>query len=376
MIVLVPALDPDERLVALADALHAAAASGPPLEVVVVDDGSGPAGAAALAAVRARGVVVLTHPVNRGKGAALRTGVAWVLAHRPGRDVVCADSDGQHAPADVLAVARRVATGDGAVVLGVRAFTGPVPMRSRVGNEASRLLFRLSTGQDVVDTQTGLRGYPAALLPDLLTVTGDRFEYELRLLLHLARSGVVVEQHPIATIYLESNASSHFRPVADSLRVMAPLVAFALSSLLGAAVDVAAFAALLPLTGSLALAVGGARAVSAAVNFLVNRHAVFASPGGAGAPLRRAAGRYVALALLLLAGSLGVVTALTDLGVPAVIAKVLADLSLFVLAYGLQSQVVFAGPADVRRDRPALPPTTPTAPVPPVEDRPPTASRR
>ena len=102
--------------------------------------GSGPAFAPVFDAARRRGCVVLTHPVNRGKGAALKTGFAFIAEHAPGQEVVCADSDGQHRPDDVLRVAACVR--DGAdLVLGVRGFTGEVPLRSRFGNSLTRVLF-------------------------------------------------------------------------------------------------------------------------------------------------------------------------------------------------------------------------------------------
>ena len=258
MIVLIPAYEPDRRLVALVDALRSA---DPELHVLVVDDGSGPASGPVLDAVRDLGCTVLAHPSNRGKGATLRTGLAYVASSWPGEEVVTADSDGQHSVVDVLRVADEVRR-TGAMVLGVRGFDGAVPVRSRLGNSASRLLFRLATGTALRDTQTGLRGYPAALLPWLLTVPGDRFEYELRVLLQAARRRLAIEQLPIATIYLEGNASSHFRPLVDSARVYAPLLVFLCSSLAAFAVDTAALLVLDSLTGTLLLSVVGARLLS------------------------------------------------------------------------------------------------------------------
>lgn len=219
MIVLIPSYRPDERLVALVQDLRTAA---PDAEVLVVDDGSGPAYDAVFAEAAHGGAQVERFPRNRGKGAALRSGFAWVAEHRPGHDVVCADSDGQHTPDDIVAVAAAVRPG--AMVLGGRRFTGEVPWRSRVGNTLIRWAFRLGTGQRVHDTQTGLRGYPAELLDWLQTIPGDRFEYEFNLLLEAPDAGVAIDEVEIATIYLDDNASSHFRPVADSVRIYAPLL--------------------------------------------------------------------------------------------------------------------------------------------------------
>ncbi|WP_433042827.1 glycosyltransferase family 2 protein [Dactylosporangium sp. CS-033363] len=223
MLALIPAYEPDHRLVELLADLRSAAPGAP---LVVVDDGSGPAYRRVFAAARILGCTVLTHPVNKGKGEALKTGFRYATSLHPGRAVVCADADGQHRPDDILAVANMVER-TGRTVLGVRRFTGRVPARSRIGNALTSALFTSLTGRRVGDTQTGLRGYPPALLPWLLAVPGARFEYEMRALLFAVRCGHPVEQVPIETVYVRDNAGSHFRPLADSMRVYGPLVRFA-----------------------------------------------------------------------------------------------------------------------------------------------------
>lgn len=338
MIVLVPAYEPDRRLVTLVDLLRAAA---PDLHVLVVDDGSGPTFAAEFDAVRTAGAEVLVHERNHGKGRALRTGFAHALEHHPGQDVVCADCDGQHGVVDILRVADRVRH-TGAIVLGARRFTGRVPLRSRVGNAVTRNAFRLVTRTPLTDTQTGLRGYPAAELPWLLTVPGDRFEYEITLLLHATASGRPTEEVEIATIYLDGNASSHFRPVVDSLRVYVPLVRFTASSLLAAAVDAALLLVLHALTGALLPSVLLARAASGSLNFLTNRSVVFGR-GRTPAPLVSSALRYTALAAALVAANYVVLVVLTGVGLGLLAAKVITEVTLFLVSYHVQRRAVFAG---------------------------------
>lgn len=266
MLVLVPAYEPDLRLVELVRQLVDAA---PHATVLVVDDGSGDAYAPVFEVTRQVGAVVLRFAVNRGKGAALKAGFGWAMEHRPGEPVVCADCDGQHRVSDILWVAAAVSPAT--MVLGGRRFTGGVPARSRAGNGVSRLAFRALTGIAVHDTQTGLRAYPADLLPWLCDVPGDRFEYEFNMLLAARRAGVRIHEVEIETVYLDANASSHFRPVLDSLRVFAPVLRFAASSLAAASIDFAAVLALHAATGNLLAAVVAARVTSAAVNFRLNQ---------------------------------------------------------------------------------------------------------
>ena len=227
-VVLVPVFKPGDGLRGIVENLRATGAA-----VVVVDDGSGPAADAVLAGIEAMDATVLRHPVNRGKGVALRTGFQHVLDTHPDRPVVTADADGQHDLADILRIARHV-TATGRLTLGVRTFDGDVPARSRVGNVVTRLLFRAATGRDVRDTQTGLRAYPADQLAELLNVPGDRFDYEMNVLLAAARAGHPVDELPIATRYAPDNPTSHFSALSDSVLVYRPLLRYATLALLGA----------------------------------------------------------------------------------------------------------------------------------------------
>ena len=117
-------------------------------------------------------------------------------------------------------------------MLGVRRFTEDVPLRSKVGNTVTQVLFRAATGRGVQDTQTGLRAYPGALLKWLQNVPGERFEYEMSVLLEAARAGHPIEQVVITTTYLDDNASSHFSALSDSARIYWPLLRYAATTML------------------------------------------------------------------------------------------------------------------------------------------------
>ncbi|MGJ3192161.1 GtrA family protein [Paenarthrobacter sp. FR1] len=345
MIILIPAYEPDHQLITLVRTLREA---DPWVTIVVVDDGSGPEYQDTFDAATRFGCHVLSYAVNGGKGHALKSGFAFITERFPGHDVVCADSDGQHGVADILAVADRVRGVTAAMVLGCRNFTGNVPARSKFGNTVTRALFRLATGQRVTDTQTGLRGYPAEMLPWLLTVRGQRYEYELNLLLEAKQAGYGIATVEIATVYLDHNSGSHFRPVADSVRIYAPLLKFLGSSLTAFMVDTVLFLLLSAFTDSLLLAVVGARVVSASVNFMVNRRLVFEH--GNDTSLRSAATGYVALVMVLLSANYGAMWALTSAAVPDVVAKVVTEVTLLGISYAVQQRFLF-----VRKARAAAP---------------------
>ena len=336
MIVLVPAYEPDRRLVDLVGALRAS----PEIEgIVVVDDGSGPGFADVFTETAAVGAEVLRLPENRGKGFALKHGYAHIADRHPGRVVVCADCDGQHTPADIVAVGRATSESTGDIVLGVRRFTGKVPFKSRLGNGLTRVLFSMSTGRDVTDTQTGLRAYRPEMLGWLGEVDGDRFEYELEVLLRARAAGHGIVEVPIETIYLEGNKSTHFRPVVDSLRVYGPLVRFCMSSISAFLVDVVVLQLVYWSTSNLAAAVVSARLVSSSVNFLANRRFVF---GGDNSSRSQSAVQYFSLAAaILLANYWSMHLFYLVVGLPLLVAKLITETGLFVVSYQVQKRFIF-----------------------------------
>ena len=281
MIILIPAYKPDQSLVRLARALRE---QDPHAEILVIDDGSGSAYAPIFTELRIDGVTVQTHPANRGKGAALRTGIAWAKANRPGEVIVTADADGQHLPRDIFRVGVRTETaaaaGQRSIILGVRTKPDPtageegtkVPLRSKIGNSATVGFFALATGARVADTQTGLRGFTPQILDWLLQIPGDKYEYEFSMLLRATRADVELVQVPIVKVYEPGNPTSHFRPLQDSALIYAPLLAFLASSFLtGFLVDAIALFVLVGMGAPLLAAVVGARVISALTNFTVNR---------------------------------------------------------------------------------------------------------
>lgn len=343
---LIPAYRPDADLVPLVRAIRTEAA---PDLVLVVDDGSGSGPGpeqgldegeydAIFTALEADGARVIRERTNRGKGSALKRGLGAIQEILPGAAVITADADGQHTPADIArlaAVVRENAAwaGQAPLVLGTRTFGAGTPMRSRVGNAVSSALFFLSTGRWLGDTQTGLRAIPSALIPLLLQVPGDRYEYELSALLAVARTGQEWETMSIDTVYIEDNRSSHFRPLRDSARVLGPMLGFALSGLLAFAIDTVLFLALAALTSQVWLALLIARIVSGGVNVTVNRVFVFRPRG---VPWVRTLVDYAALAVVLLVAGMISVNILVFAGVGLLAAKILTDAGLWVASFVVQ----------------------------------------
>ncbi len=352
---IIPTLNPDAKLPALVNRLLEIA---PRREVILVNDGSGPAAAPIFAALRTLpNVTVLEHSRNLGKGRALKTAFRHYLDNfADGVGAVTADGDGQHAPEDVAAVAAALEAHPASLVVGVRDFSRPeVPARSRFGNRCTNRVLRC-LGLRLSDTQSGLRGIPAAFMRSLLEVPGERFEFETAMLLEAGRGAIPVVERPIATIYREQNRSSHFRPLIDSFRIyrllwrrgLRQFALFILSALLSAAIDMLLFALLfhsllkglgIPrLLGATIIA----RICSAGFNYLFNRQGVFRG-GGGWLPDRRSLSLYALLCVsLMLASYYGVRGLLALLpGSRVVLLKAGVDLTLFIASFAIQKYLVF-----------------------------------
>jgi len=211
---------PDARILALIPAYNEARTIGPIVEavrrtlpVLVVDDGSSDATAEV---ARLAGATVISHGVNRRKGAALVTGFAWALDR--GYDaVVTLDADGQHDPADLSALLDAYRAGRGDLIIGERNFRA-MPFPRFLSSPFGAWLLSLALGTHVTDNQSGYRVFSRRYLENArFTVTG--FEMEVEMIWEAMRLGMSVAWVPIRTIYM-SERRSGFHPVKDSARFL------------------------------------------------------------------------------------------------------------------------------------------------------------
>lgn len=288
---------------------------------------------------------LLTHSENMGKGCALKTGLAYIREHYCGEYVVVTlDADGQHTVADAVRLCQAAEEAPGTLLLGSRSLRHGVPLRSRLGNGITRMVFRFSTHMKVRDTQTGLRAFGSRLLPKLEAVDGARYEYEMNVLLECAFSHIPIREIEIETIYLDGNAASHFDPVRDSCRVYREIIRFSASSFIGFITDYALYSLLLVLTGGLGAALSlrisniAARIVSAGVNYTLNRKLVFKSRGN----VIKSAVKYFTLAGVIMLGNTYLLGFLVeDLGINRYAAKIVTELTFFSMSFLVQRFIIF-----------------------------------
>ena len=354
-IALIPAYEPDEKIKKIADELLEKG-----FDIVVVDDGSGP-DYAELFDELSQNSTVLTHTVNRGKGAALKTGLKYINKYMAytvsvktvsgtetvsGRDavIVTVDADGQHLPDDVRRVAEISAQRRDALVLGSRALDKDIPARSRLGNTVTRHVYSAATGVHIHDTQTGLRAFHRSLIPRLLEIEGDRYEYEINMLMQLAAEGIPIIEERIETVYEDNNSGSHFKTVRDSFRVYKEILKFSASSIASFAIDYCMYVLLLAVTGTAGIANGliisniGARLVSGTANYTMNKKLVFKSRTG----FAKSATQYILLAAFILAGNTIVLSTLAGtLGINRFAAKLITEAIFFAISWTVQKYVIF-----------------------------------
>lgn len=334
--VLIPAYNPGASFPVVVGALRAVA-NGP---LVVVDDGSSGEHRQYIQEVAAMaGVTILVHVINMGKGAALKTGLNHLFSAFPEcAGVVTVDADGQHRVEDVVAVCRVFHDNPRALLLGTRAFSGEVPLRSRFGNALTRCAIKLFFRLDISDTQTGLRVVPRELIPRLLTIPANRYEFEMEMLLSARKSGVAVRQHPIATVYFDNNRGSHFNPLVDSFKIYFVLLRFMMSSLLTAGVDITVFMAIFNAVPNVLMATFLARSAALLVNFGLNKTFVFHSKKRTSLVLAQ----FVALVAVFGLVSASLIQFLrATLGINIIVAKVLAELALYLANFAIQRDFIF-----------------------------------
>jgi len=227
-IILIPTFQPEQILIELVKEIIK---QDPLQNIVVVNDGSDKSYDEIFSAIEQfKQVTLLSHHSNQGKGAALKTGIKYILntynKHScPG--VITVDADGQHHVDDVMKILHAMQKDPSKLYLGTREFIKDnAPWRSRFGNKLTKLITQKIYRLPITDTQSGLRGMPFDFIKHCLTLKGQAYDFEMEVLLSLKHSKLNVEEIPIRTIYLNNNESSHFNPLLDSVKIYCAFMRF------------------------------------------------------------------------------------------------------------------------------------------------------
>ncbi len=166
----------------------------------------------------ASGREVITHPVNRGKADALRTGFAAAI-ERGYTHAVTIDTDGQLDPNQIKDLVAAAEKEPAALVVGDRDMNAPdYPAKSRKGRRISNFAVKLESGAKVSDSQCGFRVYPLAAMKYLECFSG-RYGYETEILTRAAWAGVPIRHAPVTCAYeIAGGRISHLHPTKDTFR--------------------------------------------------------------------------------------------------------------------------------------------------------------
>lgn len=346
--IIIPAYEPEPGIIDFIKELKQTLSS----EIIIVDDGSGSEYKEIFDTLqREYSCKVLVHHVNMGKGRALKDAFNYCLNEYPDMlGCVTADSDGQHTPTDIARCMTVLDAHPDRLILGTRDFSGKdIPNKSKFGNTITTYVVKLFCGMKISDTQTGLRAIPKSFMSEILTTPGERFEYEMNMLIDSKYSCPILEV-PIETIYeSKDNHKTHFDPIRDSYRIYKifgkMFLHYTISSLSSCVVDLALFTVFCGMFKPfisiyyVTIATILARVISASYNYLINYKLVFHSNDG----YAKTGIKYFTLAVVQMALSATLVTVINALlpFAQETVIKVIVDVCLFFISYYVQREFIF-----------------------------------
>ena len=335
--VIIPAYEPDEGLIEIVNRVWELEN-----QVIVVNDGSGKSFNPIFEQVSEKSII-LEHEENMGKGQAIKTALLYISENLWDCDVIgIMDADGQHLPEDMERLMMKANLNPNALILGTRKVGKEMPLRSRLGNEITRVIFHLSSGVRVSDTQTGLRAFSRKMIEEFMEVEGNRYEYETNVLFYCAKKKIQMLEVPIKTIYRDAeNSTSHFHAVKDSIRIYKHILKFSLSSISSFFVDYGLFCLFVFLfpkqAWGIALANVTARILSGIYNYIVNCRLVFQTDTKV-----KSAVQYIVLAIcIILLNSVVLQIYIGMIHIPVYRAKILTECTLFIVSFLVQRYMIF-----------------------------------
>lgn len=214
LIIIIPAYNPNAELIKILEGLVDS------YNVIVVNDGSGSKCDEIFNKISNK-VKIIKHDQNRGKGQAIKTGLKYYRDNFSNQlGVVLADADGQHSIEDIKKVSKKL-TETSELIFGVRDIS-KMPLKSKVGNYFMKFIINSKYKVNIKDTQTGLRGIPDKYIDEIISLYGNRYEYETNMLEYLLKKQYLINQIKIKTIY-SKDIKSKFRIFRDSTQIISVL---------------------------------------------------------------------------------------------------------------------------------------------------------
>ena len=295
---------------------------------------------------------VLQHLVNEGKGKSIKDAILFGLekysneiSNRKIIGFLTCDSDGQHSIDDICKCADELKFGGVDLVLGTRVFTGNnIPIRSKFGNELTSKLLYMTHSLLLKDTQTGLRCFNIDFAKNIKNLYGNRYEYEINMLIYAKKNNYTIKEVDIDTIYIDNNSESHFNPIVDSIKiytvVFSEFIKYLLVAIISFACDILIFLILSKILYNknyfIYFSSFGARFVSSVINYLLNSSLVFENKKNS-----RIVKYYLLVFFNMILSAYLVNNIYILLKGNLLIIKFFIDILIFVLNYFINKMIVF-----------------------------------
>lgn len=335
--IVVPTLDPEEDIMSkFITELQSEFEN-----ILVINDGSKDTHDKFFKSLEKKGIKIIRHYRNFGKGRALKNAFNYLLnEYKDIEGVITCDCDGQHSVKDIKKCAKSLLKNKNKLILGVRNFDKEnVPNKSKFGNKITRNIFKIFIGLTISDTQTGLRGLSKELMNKFLDLSGERYEYETNMLIACKNENIDIEEVEIETIYLNSNANSHFNPLRDSIMIYKLFMKYFLVSFSSFILDIILFTCIfniLDINSKVLAATILARVVSSIYNYIVNSNLIFKDMN------LKSLAKYYLIAIVVMLFSGCFVTYLYNLlNINIIIVKILVDTILGCINLLVQREFVF-----------------------------------
>ena len=348
-IILIPAYNPPKEILSeYLEKLHKEGFT----KIVIVNDGSRDEYIDYFDSLKNKGFDIFTHQKNLGKGRALKNAFNYILnTYTKFRYIVTVDSDGQHSVEDVINIINVIKDQAKSIMyLGARNFSEKdVPFKSSFGNKSTSFFYKVLFHDKIQDTQTGLRFIPKDFIIDFIDLDGERFEYEINMLINCSRTGKEVVELPISTLYFDNNSESHFNPIKDSFKIYKVMFKsffnFILSSLFSFVIDIISFTLLLNIfEGSInsfdriLIATALARIISGIFNYKLNKNFVFKDDNKD----KTKVFKYMILWLIQLFLSAYLVEMIiARYNLSASLIKIIVDMFIFIVSFNIQNKHIF-----------------------------------
>jgi putative flippase GtrA len=335
---IIPAYNPDEKLLEVVKNIQQKSNN----KIFLIDDGSKEETQYIFKTIEGyKDVILLRNSVNIGKGAALKTAFNKILTeYKNIEGVVTLDSDGQHSAPDCLRMLAELEKYSTVLVLGYRNFSKDIPLKSYIGNNISKFIYKLVFGRSFQDTQTGLRGLSKDFMQKCLLIKSNGFEFETEQLSIATnkQNNINIVEIPIETIYIQNNKASSFRPLVDSFKIYFVLLRYGFSSLISALIDIIIFINAILFGSSILTANMMGRSIGLVVNFILLRNVVFKDTS-------KNIKSFILFALYVLFIGL-ISTALQEflvrhIELNVIFIKILVELSLFIINFAFIKTYLF-----------------------------------